>query len=90
MMTMLDIPKFSTMLLSIIFICMQIDFAQCRDKFVLKKDMTGKAKMPIRYGKSIDTFFNDGRFYGWTSQHSENKGKFHSFGCIIYILFILH
>ena len=76
-MTMLDVPKFSTVLLSIIFICLQIDFAQCRDKFVLKKDMTGKTKMPIRYGKSIDTFFNDGRFYGWTSQHSENKGKFH-------------
>lgn len=36
--------------------------------------MTGHSKMPIRYGKSIDTFFNDGRLYGWHSQHAENKG----------------
>ena len=60
--------------LYVIFLSFHIEIALCRDKFVLKKDMTGQTRMPIRYGKSLDTFFNDGRFYGWTSQHSENKG----------------
>ena len=65
-------------LLKYIIVCVilysHIELASCRDKFVLKKDMTGHSKMPIRYGKSIDTFFNDGRLYGWHSQHAENKG----------------
>ena len=77
-MTMLDAfhpSKVFAIMLAVILLSLQVDFAHCRDKFVLKKDMTGKTKMPIRYGKSIDTFFNDGRLYGWTSQHSENRGE---------------
>ena len=72
-------------MLLVVLLSFHFNIALCRDKFVLKKDMTGQTRMPIRYGKSLDTFFNDGRFFGWTSQHSENKGMFLFSSLILYI-----
>ena len=33
------------------------------------------SSMPIRYGESRPTFFNDGRLYGWDNKHEENDGE---------------
>ena len=44
-------------------------------KFYLRASaQNGDGPQWANYGKSREVFFNDGRFYGWDSMHTENKG----------------
>jgi hypothetical protein len=48
---------------------------RAQGKFYLRAS-SGNSDGPLwaNYGKSREVFFNDGRFYGWDTMHTENKG----------------
>ena len=39
------------------------------------KEWNKKKEHPITYGTSRESFFNDGRFFGWDAKHAEHKGS---------------